>query len=259
MVANIADASAERARRPMEKRSGPPGLINQSHWDLTMKKFFALAVSALALTGIASAQGADSYNEGDFDVVAATAYVRVPLDVMGIRDMNLGTLERGMSEQGVEQTAQFKITGDEGDLIWVQVNGGEPIVLYALHDAAAAAAAADNPTTEGPDGYNNDVNGQPNQASSMITVTPELRYRFVDNDEEHALLWDLPTWTARNGYEDTQEDGITRGISGLPVGIGQVNVYVGGTFSTTEDQQRGAYEGEIELQSWYDEDWAPAI
>jgi len=222
-----------------------------------MKKFIALAFSAVALTGAAMAQGGpDSYNESGEATVDARAFVRVPIEVVGLEDMDLGTLMRG-DQDTVVNKALFKVYADEGDLIHVWVNDGEDIVLTSLHDAEATAAAADDPDTEGPDGYLNDANGQAGAPTTMITISPVLRYRFVDNDEPHSLLWDLPTWTARNGYTDIQDGDLYGPITGLPAGIGQVNVFVGGEYEIAEDQQRGAYLGEITLTAWYDEDWAP--
>jgi hypothetical protein len=214
-----------------------------------MKTFLSIAISAFALTGVAFAQ-----SESDFDTQPAHAFVRVPIDVIGIRPMLLGDIERGMENEPVQQTALFKIIADEGDLINVNVNGNQGILLNVLH----SVVSSEGETTNGPDDYINDLNGQPDQPSSTITVWPNLMYRFVDNDEEHAVVWGLPTWTARPGYCDYQGNPpvqycIPDPTPGLSPGMGQINVFVGGTFSTTEDQQRGAYEGDCTLYAEYAE------
>lgn len=212
-----------------------------------MKKFLVFALSAFALTGIAFAEG----TEEDQESMAATAFVEVPIEVEGVRDMQLGVLTRGLSNQeiGVGETAQFRIKADEGDNIYVEVNGGGDIVLNALH----GQVDSEGDPTDGPDDYFNDQNGVAGTAPSMITIAPiTIRYRFVENDEEHAVLWGLPTYTANDSYCDTQADAIERCVPDLPPGIGQINVYVGGFYSTTEDQQRGEYEGEVTLRAYYE-------
>jgi hypothetical protein len=214
-----------------------------------MKKFLAFALSALALTSVAFAEG----SEEDSETQSVTAFVEVPIDVVSIRSMDLGTLERGDEGCVAEgQTAQFRVFADEGDNIWVEVNGGDPIVLHALHGQVDAQG---NPTTLGPDQYDNDQNGHADQPSSMITIVPSLRYRFVNDDEAHALPWDLPTWVANDTYCDTQDDNITRCIGVGSLGccaMGQINVYVGGCYTISDYQQRGLYEGEVTLRAFYD-------
>ncbi|MBC8144074.1 MAG: hypothetical protein H7X80_00735 [bacterium] len=215
-----------------------------------MKKFLAIAFSVLALTGVALAEGGDESGSAS---QPATAFVRVPITVIGFQPMLLGDIERGMTNESVQQHAGFKVIADEGDLINVSVNGGQDILLNALH----SVVSSEQPSTNGPDDYINDVNGQPDVLSSQIWVTPALMYRFVDDDFDNAVIWDLPTWTARPGYCDTQVDGYhcipdSPPPAGVGPGMGQINVYVGGTFSTTEDQQRGAYEGDVVLEASYE-------
>lgn len=216
-----------------------------------MKKFLVFAFSVLALNGVAFAEGED-----DTETQSVTAFVEVPIDVISVREMDLGTLSRG--EEGcVEEgsTAWFKVTGDEGDNVWIEINEGGPIELLALHGAVDAQG---NPTTMGPDQYANDQNGQPDGMwdggpTSKIIIEPSVRYRFVDNDEAHALPWDLPTWLANNSYCDTQADNILRCVTPLPCcGMGQINVYIGGCYEINDAQQRGLYEGEVTLHAYYD-------
>lgn len=196
-----------------------------------MKKILVLAACALALTATASAQ--------DCATAEICITVEYPVTIDLVRDMDCPTVTRGPEAMTYEvpegQTAQFVVKGDAGDNI--MLTWPESVELESDHAVV--------PSVSGPGGYEADYNGD-----MTLTFTPNPMYRFVNNDEEHALSWFLPTWTAPEGYCDLQGDMILRCIDasyGLDPGQGQINVYVGGTFDIAADQQRGTYTGELTM------------
>src|SRR5688572_13737936 len=87
-----------------------------------MKKFLVFAFSVVALSSVAFAQESDEATQSAF------ATVRVPIDVIGVRAMILGDIYRNECNT-MQQSAEFLIHADNGDLIDVVINGGGPIVL----------------------------------------------------------------------------------------------------------------------------------
>jgi hypothetical protein len=203
-----------------------------------MKKFIALAACAIALTGTAFAQSEASASS------SAEAYVDVPITVVATRDMDIDDLTRGMANYCIPQgqTAEFNIMGDDGDE--VAISWTNPLILHADH----IVVNSEGDPTDGPDDYVNDQNGTGPNAEIHINTT--AMYRFVNDDEDNSVPWGNPTWLANDSYADVQSDG-PHSMHDLPPGMGQINVYIGGCLSTSEEQQRGLYHGDLTLTAWY--------
>jgi hypothetical protein len=201
-----------------------------------MKKFFALAFCALAITGTALAEGGSA-------TATIEGTIEYPAQISAERNIDFGLIYRTDVPQDIEidavgQTARFYITGDVGDL--VNIFYDDAVTLYGDHATVTAMTAA-NEEHE----YQGDIN------TNEMTFTTRAYYRFVTEDEAHRVLWFLPTWLAGDDYCDIQ-DGTEWCISEeLDPGVGQINLFVGGTLHVTDDQQRGNYMGEINASVAY--------
>lgn len=210
-----------------------------------MKKFLAFAVCAAAAVGTsASAQQLSA----TADVVGTVEY---PANIEWRRDLDFGEILRTAVPQTIEingggntvggtgQTAHFYITGDVGDL--VNVFFDDIVELEGQHQTVVAMFS-DEVT---PHYYQGDVN------TNMMTLETHGWFRYVTEDEQNKVDWFLPTWLAGDDYYDDHANGHWEVSEDLPPGVGQINLFVGGTLNVADDQQRGEYIGVLNASVEY--------
>lgn len=193
-----------------------------------MKKFLALALAVAATSSAAFAQTTvGSYGSSATALVSGS--VTYPVYITRQHDMNLGTTLRtavaqnlSVSPNDMANAAAFKVKGDAGDLVTMTLDA--TVTLTSDHVTLPGAPGAPHNVT--------DAN------TNTIVLTTNHKERYVDNDQAGAVTWYTPFSLASNGYSD---GGGT--VSGLDPGQGQMNVYVGGTYTIANDQQRGNYSG----------------
>lgn len=193
-----------------------------------MKKLLAAALAVVAMSSAAFAQTTmGSYASSATATVSGT--ITYPVYITRLHDMTLGTILRtgtaqnlSISPNDATRAAAFKVKGDAGDLVTLTLDG--TVTLTSDHIPLAGAPGAPHNVT--------DAN------TNTIAVTTSHKERYVDNDQAGAVTWYTPFALASNGYSD---GGGT--VSGLDAGQGQMNVYVGGTYTIANDQQRGNYNG----------------
>jgi len=188
-----------------------------------MIKFLAFAAMAIVASGTAFAQtGMGAYGSTATATVSGT--VLYPVTIARLHDMTLGSVLRTSSAQNlsvdphdVANAARFKVLGDAGDLVNITIDN--TVLLTSNHVQTTGESVADNNT-------------------NTITLTTTRTFRYVDNDQAGSVIWHTPFALAGNGYSDGGGS-----ISCLDAGQGQMNVYVGGTYTVANDQQRGNYSG----------------
>jgi hypothetical protein len=188
-----------------------------------MKKFLAFTAIAILASGAAGAQtGMCKY--GSSATATVTGTVLYPVQIARLHDMTIGSILRTSTAQNmsvdphdVANAARFKVLGDAGDLVNVTLD--PTVTLTSNHVATTGESVVDNNT-------------------NTLVLTTSRTFRYVDNDQAGSVLWHTPFALAGNGYSDGGGS-----VSGLDPGQGQMNIYVGGTFTVANDQQRGDYSG----------------
>jgi Domain of unknown function (DUF4402) len=188
-----------------------------------MKKLIAIAAMALIATSAAFAQtGMGVYGCSATATVSGT--VLYPVHIARLHDMTLGTILRtnvaqnhAVDPRDAANAARFKVLGDAGDLVTLALD--PTVTLTSDHIQTTGESVADNNT-------------------NTILLTTTRTFRYVDGDQSGSVTWHVPFALAGNGYSDGGGS-----VSGLDPGQGQMNIYVGGSFTIANDQQRGNYSG----------------
>ncbi|HVZ39045.1 MAG TPA: DUF4402 domain-containing protein [Candidatus Kapabacteria bacterium] len=196
-----------------------------------MKKFLSLAALAIVTCGAASAQtGMGVYGSSASATVSGT--VTFPVTIARWHDLTLGTIlrtnaaqNRSVDPHDATNAAHFKVLGDAGDLVNLTLDG--TVTLTNDHVTTTGESVADGNT-------------------NTIMLTTVRTFRYVDGDQAGSTTWHTPFALAGNGYSDGGGS-----ISGLDPGQGQMNVYVGGTYTIAADQQRGNYTGMLNASVAY--------
>lgn len=188
-----------------------------------MKTILAIAALAiLACTTTFAQTGMGAY--GSSATATVTGTVLYPVKIARLHDMTLGTILRTSSAQNRSvdprdpaNAARFKVLGDAGDLVSLTMD--HTVTLTSNHIQTTGENVADNNT-------------------NTIVLTTTRTFRYVDGDQAGSVTWHVPFALAGNGYSDGGGS-----VSGLDPGQGQMNIYVGGSYTIANDQQRGDYSG----------------
>ena len=179
-----------------------------------MKKFLALAVAAVALSGSAFAQ--------DNATAVATATVNYDVEITKMSDINFGTDLARNSDPSIAPTsgnaATFYVQGDSKDLVFFTIPN--TVTLSLVNQGQLAGVVGDGTQATTMDWTTAATIRHYNAPGSSIAIVPnphELSTAGVNDNGNHPMN----------------------------SGIGQMYVYVGGSLDVAANQQRGNYSGEL--------------